>query len=163
MLESPKDADGNCVRGFTRDIGDLRRTQSQNETLMQHELVRAPHLVELLQRSFGIQVAVHLLPWVDCRFESYLQKLIERGIFLLSHVIHEEMKRDTVQKRASVQNLFFALETDPETQKRLLRKILADFTIAALPKAVAKDGSLVEIIGGGEIVGHKKRGEEQAL
>ncbi|HLD07992.1 MAG TPA: hypothetical protein VJB60_02920 [Candidatus Peribacterales bacterium] len=69
-------------------------------------------------------------------------------------MIYKEVICNTVQEPSYMPNVFLALKTQTETEKCLLCEILCYFTIVALPKIITKDGSLVEIIGVGEIVRH---------
>jgi|SRR3989338_1511037 len=157
MLEPPRDANGNRIRSLAREDGNLRGRKPHDEPAIQHLPVGIFHPAQLLERSRSIQPTIRLMPWVDCWFESCLQKLIERGFFLPTRVINNQIVRDAIQERTRMQDLVFALQTEPEAEKGILCKVFRHLTIAATPGTIAKDSILVEVMNGEEIVDHTKR------
>lgn len=157
MLESPEDSDRNRIGRLACHRRNLRRKKSPDKTILQHVPVCAWHLCKLLERSFAVQFAERVMPWVDCRFESRLQQLIERCFFLPADMIEKKIMRDAVQERANMHDFLLTLETLAETEKYILHEIFGDFAVSTLPIAIAKDGLMVEVIDIGEIVNHGRK------
>lgn len=151
-------ANGDCIRCFTRHFCNFTGSESLDKALMQNVSIGCLHRVDFLEPLLGIEAVVRRVPWVDGRFKARFEHMIERSLSLFTCVIDKQVVCDPVQECSYVRDFFCSLQEVPVAQECFLRQILADIVIVAFPDAVTGYFPVVQVVVGVEVLVH---GEEK--